>query len=144
MARCVAGGSLFLLVIGLGLGALGQGSDQDQLEQLLEDYVAGWREADVKRLEKVFALEEGRVMWVSDASGQETLSSMTFAQVLERRKPQPEYGLEWSILSLDVVGGRLAVAKVRISRAGGSYIDFLVCQKIADRWKIINKTFLTQ
>jgi hypothetical protein len=66
---------------------------------------------------------------------------MTFDDVLERRRPQPHYGLEWDVLALDVVDRKVAVAKLDISRSGGSYVDFLVLYKIAGEWRIVNKTF---
>ena len=120
-------------------------SDEGQIRQMLNDYIVGWREADGERLARVFAAKEGRVMWISKQSGKEILSSMTFGEILQREnKPQPHYGLDWEVLDLDIVDGRLAVAKLHISRAGGSYIDFLVCHKIAGEWRIVNKTFVVR
>ena len=116
-------------------------SDESRIREILADYVVGWREGDAERLARVFDLDAGTVMWTSSRTGEEKLSSMTFREILARQKPRPEYGLQWRVLSLDVVDGRAAVAKLEISRKGGSYIDFLVCHKIADRWKIVNKTF---
>ena len=80
-------------------------------------------------------------MWVSDNSGSERLGTMTFSDVLKRRKSQPQYGLDWRVLSLDVVDSSVAVSKLHISRKGGSYVDFLVLYKIGERWRIVNKTF---
>ena len=66
---------------------------------------------------------------------------MTFGEVIERGRKNPEYGLEWQVLALDVVDGTVAVAKVEISRKDGSYVDFLVLYMIAEEWRIVNKTF---
>ncbi len=96
-------------------------SDEGQIRQMLNDYIVGWREADGKRLARVFATKEGRVMWISEQSEKETLHSMTFGEILQREnKPQPLYGLDWEVLDLDIVDGTLAVAKLHISRKGGS------------------------
>jgi Putative lumazine-binding len=38
----------------------------------------------------------------------------------------------------------LAVAKLSISRAGGSYVDYLVLEKIASDWRIVTKTWVTR
>lgn len=118
-------------------------TDETQLRELVEGYIVGWREADTERLRDVFD-EAGHILWVSTNADAETLNARTFADVLKRRKKQPEYGLDWEILNLDIVDGKLAVAKVHISRKGGSYIDFLVCQRIDDQWRIVNKTFVVR
>ena len=59
-------------------------SDENQIRQILNDYVVGWREADGERLAEVFA-EEGRVMWISKRSEKEILQSMTFAKFSSAR-----------------------------------------------------------
>lgn len=130
--------------IGYSMPQVQEASDEDRIRKILNDYITGWREGDVERLSRVFAVEQGRVMWISDQSGKEELQSMTFGDVLKRQKSQPQYGLEWEVLSLDIVDGKLAVAKLHISRAGGSYIDFLVCHKISGDWRIVNKTFVVR
>ncbi len=136
-----------LVIVGLLIGLQPQSvmsqenTDEAEIRRVLADYVSGWREADVERLAGVFSLEAGSVMWVTAESGEEVLRSMTFREVLERRKAQPHYGLEWDVLALDIVDRKVAVAKLHISRTGGSYVDFLVLYKIAGEWRIVNKTF---
>ncbi len=121
------------------------GTDEKAIRAIIADYVQGWREADPKRLSRVFALEEGRVLWLAERSGKQVLASRTFEKILQRpRKAQPEYGLEWEVLDLDVIDGKLASAKVRISRRGGSYIDLLLLHKIEDEWRIVTKTFVSR
>jgi hypothetical protein len=119
-------------------------TDEQRIRAVLEEYVTGWREGDVERLGRIFAVDEGRILWLSGNPGQETLMSMTFGQALQRRRPQPEYGQTWRILTLDVVDEQLAVAKLDISRAGGSYVDYLVLQKIAGEWRIVTKTYVVR
>ena len=119
-------------------------SDEERIRSVLEQYVTGWRDGDVERLGRIFATDEGRILWLAGNPGQETLRSMTFGEALQRRRPQPEYGRTWSILALDVVDGQLAMAKLDISREGGSYIDYLVLQKIAGEWRIVTKTFVVR
>ncbi len=57
-------------------------SDSVQVRSLLAEYVNGWRDGDVARLARVFATEEGRVLWLAGDPGNETLRSMTFAQAV--------------------------------------------------------------
>jgi hypothetical protein len=116
--------------------------DDVQVRQVLERYVNGWRDGDVQRLSGVLATDEGRVFWLAGAAGQDTLKSMTFAQALRNRRPQPDYGRNWSVAGLDIVDGRLAVARLHISRREGSYVDYLVLHRIAGQWRIVAKAFV--
>jgi hypothetical protein len=119
--------------------------DSAKIRQVIESYVVGWREADVERLSQVLDTEEGVILWPSGAPGAEVLNGLTFGEVLARgRRPNPEYGVKWGILSLDIGDGSMAVAKVDISRSGGSYIDYLVLYKLARRWRIVTKTYVVR
>ena len=132
----------FMLGAYLRAGQAGQQTDDEAaIRKVLEDYIVGWREADVPKLATVFDAE-GRVMWLSGDPGSERLNTMTFAEILKRCRPSPDYGKEWRVESLDVLDGRLAVAKVQISRAGGHYVDYLALHKLAGGWRIVNKTFV--
>lgn len=118
-------------------------ADQALISKVVENYIVGWRHGDVELLSQVFALQEGRVLWIRKEADDEQLNSMTFQEILEKRKPQPEYGKEWKILSSEVINGKLAYSKVFISRKGGHYIDLLVLQKLNGQWRIVTKTFVT-
>jgi hypothetical protein len=138
-----------IVAAGLAYGAVsGQAEGRDdeaRIREVLSTYVSAWREGDVDRLARVFAAEHGRVMWLSGDGADQALASMTFQEILDRgSRPNPEYGLEWDVLSLDVLDGQLAVAKLYISRGGGSYIDYLTLQRIAGEWRIVNKTFVSR
>jgi len=110
------------------------------IHDVLANYVQGWREADPDRLGHVFD-PAGSVLWTSADS----VGAMTFAEILAREsRPQPEYGLDWSVESLSVVDDRLAVAQVDISRKGGSYLDVLVLYNVAGSWRIVSKTFVSR
>ena len=95
-------------------GVQGQGtSDVTAITETVERYVVGWRNGDLELLAEAFATEEGVVLWRTGEAGDESLGSMTFGDILERgSRPNPEYGMHWEIVSLDVVDGQLAVAKV--------------------------------
>lgn len=88
--------------------AVQEQSDEQLIRGVVTDYIAGWREGDVKKLSRVLA-PKGTVMWITGEAGTESLSSMTFGDILKRRKPQKEYGLRSEILHLDVIDGKLAV-----------------------------------
>jgi hypothetical protein len=119
-------------------------AEESAIQAVLEDYIVGWREGDPERLSRAFASETGTIMWVGSEDGREVLQSMTFGAAVARGKSNLSYGLEWRVGSLDVVDSHVAVAKLYISRSGGSYVDFLTLYKIDGMWKIVNKAFVSR
>lgn len=138
--------SMMCLMGGDAMNLTGQeSSDVERIRETIERYVVGWRTGDLELLGEVFAVDEGVVLWRTGDAGQEALDGMTFGEILARGSRQnPKYGEPWEILSLDVVDKQLAVAKVDISRNGGSYVDYLVLYKLAEGWRIVTKTFVTR
>lgn len=126
--------------------ATGQATaDSVQIREIVEGYIVGWRTADEDLLSQVFATDRGVLLWPSGDRGQEVLNGMTFGEILARgRRPNQAYGTTWSIRELDIVDGKLAVAKVDIARDGGSYIDYLVLYKLSDGWRIVTKTYVVR
>ena len=135
--------STVLLGLLVSSGAAAQDhSDEAQIRRVLQAYVEGWKAGDAERLGEVLA-PNGTVMWTSETDGVETLQTMTFAAIIERGRSQRVYELT-SVVSLDIVDETLAVAKVDIERAGGSYIDYLVLYKLGEEWRIVNKAFVVR
>lgn len=58
-------------------------NDNKAVRGVLENYVVGWREADLDKLGHVFA-SNGMIMWVSEGSDAEILNTLTFEQSLSR------------------------------------------------------------
>jgi len=81
-------------------------ADSAEIREVVEGYVVGWRTADEDLLSRVFATDQGVLLWPSGDPGQETLNGMTFGEILARgRRPNPAYGEPWSIRELDIVDG---------------------------------------
>jgi hypothetical protein len=38
-------------------------SDEERIRSVLEQYVTGWRDGDVERLGRIFATDDGRILW---------------------------------------------------------------------------------
>lgn len=133
------------LLLSLGVGtnpAIAADTETNQVEHVVREYVEGWKAGDVARLQEVLA-PDGHIVWVSDEEGEQQLSSVTFSETLENRRPRDIYELT-AIHSVDVVDGQLAVVKLEIERKGGSYIDYLTLQKINENWFIVNKVFVVR
>lgn len=137
--------TLSLAAAGSAPGAAQAGADSVEIREVVEGYIVGWRTADEALLAQVFATDQGVILWPSGDPGEETLSGMTFGDLLARgRRPNPAYGESWRIRELDIVDGKLAVAKVDISREGGSYVDYLVLYKLGGGWRIVTKTYVVR
>ena len=118
---------------------------RDELTQLMDDFVRGWREGDVELLSGVVAMDEGRITWVSGQGGNERVASMTFQAAIDRNRTHPDYGREgWDLVMLDIVDDELAFAKLRIPEGDVINIDFMVCYRVAGQWRIVSNTFAIQ
>jgi hypothetical protein len=117
--------------------------DKEGLEQLMADFVRGWREGNVELLSKVVEMEEGRITWVSGDGADERVGSMTFRSAVERNRSHPEYGLDgWELQALDIVDGQLAMAKLKIPEGDHINIDYMVCYRVAGERRIVSNTFV--
>ena len=120
-------------------------SDEAGVRRAIEDYVSGWREGDVERLKRAFALEHGYIIWRSGEGEEQSLGSRRLDKALEKRRPNPGYGEPYVIESIDIVDGYLAVAKFVVERAGkGSYVDYFTLYKVGGEWKIVTKAFTSR
>ncbi|MDW3192067.1 MAG: nuclear transport factor 2 family protein [Cytophagales bacterium] len=117
-------------------------SDDEAIQQVIDNYVVGWRTADTVLLSQAFDLNAGVVLWVDRKSNPERLNSMTLKALIGRMKKQEGYGINYTIGELKVIDSQLAIAMVKIPSKKGHYIDTLELQKINSQWKIVLKSFV--
>lgn len=118
---------------------------QEELRQVMDAFVRGWREGDAALLSSVVALDEGRISWVAGEGSDERVGSMTFREALDRGRVHPDYGREgWELVTLDVVDDELAFARLRIPEGDLVNIDFMVCYRVAGEWRIVSNTFVVR
>ena len=122
------------------------GQNQEAVEELgdlMTRFVEAWREGDGDALADVFAMDEGRILWVTGEADGEAASSMTFRAAVERDRPRPSYGRSgWRIASVDIVNDEMALAKLEIEDGDVLSIDYMLCYRINGRWKIVANTFV--
>lgn len=122
-----------------------EGTHEEDVRRVLADFVRGWREGNAELLSRVLALDEGRITWVSGQGDDQRVGAMTFGDAVARDRKHPNYGSDgWDVVSLDVVGDELAVAKLRIPEGDVINIDYLVCYRVAGEWRIVSNTFVIQ
>ena len=134
---------LVVLVLALPFsdGAAQSSTDVAEVEAVVREFVAGWRDGDSERLSAVLA-PSGAVFWPA-ADTSTPINSQRFEEVLKNRRPQEVYELI-AIHSIDVVDGILAVAKVGIRWRAGTYIDYYYLHKVEGRWWVTSKAFVTR
>ena len=132
----------FVLGLCIPFTSLSQDNDTQQVMQAVEDYVIGWRNGDKELLKKTFDMDAGVVLWVDKKGERERLKSMTLADLANRVKPQLNFGIGYTLQSLEITDGQLAVARVKIPIGNSHYIDVLELQKINGQWKIVLKSFV--
>lgn len=132
------------LILGLSspLSSIAQKSDTTGIEQAIENYIVGWRTANVELLKKAFDLEAGVVLWVDRKGASEQLNSMKLSDLANRVKPHDGYGIGYTIQNLEIIDSKLAMAMVKIPINNSHYIDCLELQKINGEWKIVLKSFV--
>ncbi len=116
--------------------------DEAAIRHVVSEYVTGWREGDVERLSRIFDHDNGYIIWRSTNGDQQSVDSMSFAEALKKRRANLGYGLPYTIESLDIIDGYLAMVKFNVARTNGSaYSDVFTLYKIDGNWKIVVKAF---
>ena len=91
-----------------------QNRDKTSIEQVIDNYIVGWRTADADLLKKAFDLEAGVILWVDKKEESEQLKSMKLSELISNIKLHDKYGIGYTIQDLEVVGSQVAIALVKI------------------------------
>lgn len=135
--------ALWCMTIGTQELAAQNQSAVEEISDLMTRFVNGWREGDGDALVDVFAMDQGRILWVGGEAPREAVNSMTFRAAVERDRPRPTYGRTgWRIASIDIVNDEMAVAKLEIEDGDVLSVDYMVCYRINGQWKIVANTFV--
>lgn len=127
---------IMLAAVAVRPSAAQEASDSVAIAGVVADYIQGWREGDTARLGLALA-PDGILMWRQG----DRVSTRTFQEILQKRKPLPGYGEPWTLLSLDIFNGDVAVAEARIAGKGPTAVDVLTLYKLERGWRIVNKAF---
>ena len=134
--------SLLLILSSFPLAGLAQDDDYSEIQNTVRNYVEGWRNGDEKQLSKAFDYDAGVVLWIDSKEKPEKLRSMTLYDLAQKVKPHENYGIGYTIESLNVIDAELATITVKIPLQNNYYIDCLQLQKINGNWKIVLKSFV--
>ncbi|MEQ9297332.1 MAG: nuclear transport factor 2 family protein [Cyclobacteriaceae bacterium] len=133
---------LFFIIVSSKNNSLAQQNDSTQIAKAIDNYIVGWRTGDTDMLNKAFDRDAGLVLWVDKSGENEKLKSMKFSELLNDRKTNEGYGINYEVQSLNIIDSQIAIALVKIPKRDNHYIDCLELQKINGDWKIVLKSFV--
>ena len=138
--------SCFVAVMCLTLAATAEAKDaqkasgkiEKQVRDVINLHFEGIRKGDASMLKQAWDVPNAHVKHV--ASGRVTMAPIEKSIKLWTSKPAPKATSE--ILSVDVVGNQMAMAKVKLNWHGGDFTDYLTLLKTRGGWKIVEKTYV--
>ncbi len=140
---------LYLLAAGViaGVGSViyaeaRTSADYASVHAVIDSYFEGARTATSAPFEKAWELENGRIVFVRRKDGIDGVISVPIRDAIKSWTSKPADESWGKVLSIDIVDGRMAAAKVEMLYRGHIYIDLLSLYKINGDWKIVNKTFV--
>lgn len=134
--------ALMLFIVCGTFSSFAQSNDTLRIKKVIDKYVVGWRDGNKELLKEAFDQDAGVVLWIDNKEGPERLKSMTLRDLTQRVRVQKEYGLGYTITSLQIIDSKLAIALVNIPLGESHYIDCLQLQKVNQKWKIILKSYV--
>ena len=114
-------------------------TEQEQIKQVLFDYLDGSNYNYPERIKKAF--RPGTPMYLYNTMDTVLIYSVEkYASLFGRRKAGQSNGREGSVVSIDIVRDiAYAKVKIRIPSFGRIFYDMMLLKKIEGNWKIISK-----
>ncbi|MCO6437384.1 MAG: nuclear transport factor 2 family protein [Phycisphaerae bacterium] len=142
-ARAVLIGTLLVVVVASVLyAAAGTSADYVAVHATIDAYFEGAATAKAGPFEKAWDLDAGRMVFVRTVDGVDSVQSVPVHDAIQHWTSRPAEESWGKVLSIDIIDGRMAVAKVEMLYRGHIYVDMLSLYKINGEWKIVNKTFV--
>ena len=135
-----------LLVAALPIAhfAIADKSDQEaaRVRAVIALHFEGIKQGKVQPLQQAWNAKQGRVTYLSTQFGKDRLTSVPAQQAFKAWTAKPAPTSRGSILSIDILRGKIAVAKIRLVWQGKVYDEFLTLFKSNGAWKITGKAFI--
>jgi len=141
----------FLLFIALAFSSLSyaEAVNNKEYQQVIDtafNYFNGAANGDQTLMSKAFDLEFGHIKMirVDKETKKETIRSLPLSEFMAFFKNATKDVWKAEVLSVDIVGNKMAMVKLDFDTPKTHYIDYLVMYKRNGEWKIINKTFYSE
>jgi len=121
----------------------------NSIQETVENYFYGYVERNNERLVKAFDIENGTMKLPKKSKdGKIKFENGYFKDIIPRWSSRAKLSQEerdncaLEIQNIDVVNGKIATAKLKMTIGKTIYLDILSLQKINEVWKITNKMFI--
>lgn len=144
----------FILLVGVCLLPL-TGFTQEKSKDItgitttIENYFDGYVERDIDKLNKAFDTQNGAMKVITKADDDtESAENHLFKDLMpkwggrEKLSTADKNNCALQILTIDVVDGKMGIAKISMKIGDTTYIDILSLQKMNREWKITNKMYV--
>lgn len=120
--------------------------DEIAVRRAVEDYFRGIEAADHERLGRALHLEGGHMKFVgpkdrNNRDAGQALHTQTLTEFRAGIRPENPDPVSGTILSMDIVDGKMAWVKFRFELPDILFTDYLMFYKIDGTWKLVNKMF---
>jgi hypothetical protein len=134
----ILGFSLVLFVVGASAQTTPAVSDRDAITQTALDYIEGWYEGNVERMERALHPDLAKRIVMKDPQGRgqlQQMSALGLVQGVKRGggKGTPKERQQKDVTILDIFGGAASVKIV-----ASDWVDYLHIAKFNGRWVIVN------
>ncbi len=115
---------------------------RDEVESVVEGYLAGLHTGDVKKLQQSFHPSCHLLALDSEDAVTALSRDAWLALVAQRQSPQTVgHVREHEILSIDIANSKMAGVKLKFTAPQRCFTDFLLLLKSAEGWRIIAKSY---
>lgn len=132
----------FAIAIASSPSKAASADDVELVHETVFNYFNGASGADLSLMEKAWDKPNAHMKFVEkNDQGVDEVQVLPIAEMFKSwaKAAAPAKG---TLLSMDIVDGKMAVVKFEFITKGKTYIDYLSLYKINGQWKIVNKIFI--
>ncbi len=124
-----------------GEGAVG-GGDDAAIRKTVDLYYQGVIGADRKSIELAWDVVSGDMKHVRHVGGADAITVTPIGTAIDWWTRVKAKHSSSKVLSVDIVGGKMATVKFQFVYDKWNYTEFLTLFKLSGSWKIVNKTYV--
>ena len=126
-------------------GVEGEGSaDEAAIRAVVDQYYRGVVSADGDLIEAAWAVDRGHMKHVKGQGANEAINVVSIRLAINWWTRVKASTSSSKILALDIVDGKMASVKFEFVYDRLFYIEYLTLLKVANRWKIVSKVYVSK
>ena len=119
--------------------------EEAAVRDVVNQHIQGIVKADVELLEQAWDTQAGKITFVTrNDKGEEVAQSAPITDSIKLWTASKRPGTKGTIESVDIVHGKMALAKAQITWNRQVFDDYLVLLKTDGKWKMVSKTYTSR